>query len=106
MQPKRVLIVMELNQPYAHHYKVFAGIQDYAQRHTNWRLFIGQYPELQIAEGERFDGLIGRITQEYLDSAKKSSVPVVNVRASSPVSSQTPLVHVDFHAGDRNPVGS
>lgn len=101
MGTKRVLIVMELEQPYAHHYKVFAGIQDYAQQHTNWSIFVGQHIELQIAEGERFDGIIGRIAPSHLETAQKYSIPVVSVKLNSPISSQVPLVAVDFRAAGR-----
>lgn len=102
MQMKRhIAVVMELNWPYKRHYGVFAGIQEYAEQHADWSFDLGNYPELQLADGGQFDGIIGRITTDCLAAARAAGVPVVNVMFSSPVSAQVPGVHTDFYAAGR-----
>ena len=102
MQTKRhIAVVMELTWPYKRHYGIFAGIQDYAEKHAHWSFDLGNYPELQLAEGGRFDGIIGRIRKDCLTAARDAAVPVVNVMLGSPVSSQVPGVHTDFYAAGR-----
>jgi hypothetical protein len=59
---RHIAVVMELNWPYKRHYGVFAGIQEYARSHADWTFDLGNYPELQLTEGGRFDGIIGRVT--------------------------------------------
>ena len=87
---------MELNWPYKRHYGIFAGIQEYAEQHANWGFDLGNYPEIQLAEGGRFDGIIGRITSDCFAAAREAGDPVVNVMLSSTVSSQAPGMHTDF----------
>lgn len=96
-----IAVVMELQWPYKRHYDVFAGIQEYAGIHGNWRFDLGNYPELAIAEGVRFDGIVGRISKDCYAAASKASIPVVNVRIDSPIASQIPGVYPDLHAAGR-----
>jgi AraC-like DNA-binding protein len=96
-----IAVVMELQCPYPRHYEVFAGIQEYAGTHGNWRFDLGNYPELAIAEGRRFDGIIGRISRDCHAAARKAGIPVVNVWMDSPVASRVPGVHPDFRAAGR-----
>jgi LacI family transcriptional regulator len=96
-----IAVVMELQWPYKRHYDVFAGIQEYAGTHRNWSFDLGNYPELAIAEGVRFDGIIGRITKDCYAAARKAAIPVVNVRIDSPIASRIPGVYPDLHAAGR-----
>jgi hypothetical protein len=67
MQMKRhIAAVMELNWPFQRHGGIFAGIQDYAEKNANWSFDLGNYPELQLADGVKFDGVIGRISKDCL----------------------------------------
>ena len=98
---RNIAVVMELHWPYRHHYDVFAGIQEYAGTQANWRFDLGNYPELAIAAGMRFDGIIGRISVDCHAAARRAGIPVVNVWTDSPVASRIPEVHPDFHAAGR-----
>lgn len=98
---RNIAVVMELQWPYKRHYDVLAGIQEYAGTHANWTFDLGNYPELAIAEGARFDGIIGRITKDCYEAARAAQIPVVNVMTESPVAAKVPGVHPDFHAAGR-----
>lgn len=98
---KLIATPMELNWPYKRHFSIFKGIQDYGKQHGDWLFDPGNHPESALARGERFDGIVGRITPECLKAARKASIPVVNVWVESPVSSQVPEVHVDHQEAGR-----
>lgn len=101
LKTRSIAVVMELHFPYMRHFGVFAGIQEYAKTHTNWRFDLSAYPEIELAQGVRFDGIIGRISKDCLAVARDAKVPVVNVMLESPIASQVPGVHSDFHAAGR-----
>lgn len=96
-----IAVVMELHWPYKRHYDVFAGIQAYAKDRANWKLDLGRYPEIALAEGERLDGIIGRISKGCLAAARDAKIPVVNMKIDSPIASKVPGVHPDLHAVGR-----
>jgi len=102
---RRIAAVFDLKWPYKRHYSPFAGLQDYARQHADWIFDIGSYPELQLARGERFDGIIGRITPECAAAARKARIPVVNMWIESPVASKLPGVYPDFHEAGRMAAG-
>ena len=101
MKQRHISVVMELNWPYKRHYGIFAGIQRYAREEANWSFDLLNYPEVQLANGERFDGVIGRISGDCYDAVRNASIPVVNVWLESPVYPQAPSVCVDFRAAGR-----
>ena len=98
---RHIAVPMELSWPYKRHYGIFAGIQEYAETRADWTFDLGSYPELELAGGGHFDGIVGRISRDCLVAARDASVPVVNVMLGSPVASEVPGVHVDFHAAGR-----
>jgi LacI family transcriptional regulator len=98
---RQIAVVMELQWPYRRHHEAFSGIQEYAATHANWSFDLGNYPELAIAEGVRFDGIIGRIGRDCHAAARKAGIPVVNVWIDSPVAARIPGVHPDSHAAGR-----
>jgi LacI family transcriptional regulator len=101
LKERKIAVVMELQWPYRRHYEVFSGIQEYAGTHANWKFDLGNYPELAIAEGVRFDGIIGRIGRDCHAAARKAGIPVVNVWIDSPVAARIPGVHPDSRAAGR-----
>jgi len=102
---RHIAVVMELNWPYRRHYDIYAGIQEYADTHADWSFDLGNYPELKLAAGEHFDGIIGRISRDCHAAARPKGVPVVNVMLGSPVAARVPGVHVDFCAAGRMAAG-
>lgn len=95
---KKVAITMELEWPYKRHYEVFAGIRDYATEQGGWEFCISNYPQFEIERGVRYDGVIGRISAECLQAAKKTNAKVVNVMVDSPVQPLTSGVYPDFRS--------
>ena len=89
---RHIAAVFDLKFPYKRHYGLFAGLQDYARQHANWSFDIGSYPELRLARGARFDGIIGRISADCAAAARKASIPAVNLWIESPVASKLPGV--------------
>ena len=92
---------MELTSPYKRHYGIFAGIQQYAAEHADWSFDLGNYPEILLAQGKRFDGVIGRISKDRFVAANQAAIPAVNVMIDSPVFSQVSGVYIDFQAAGR-----
>jgi len=98
MQKKRhIAAVMELNCSFKRHYNIFAGIQKYADSHADWSFEIGNYPEVLMAKGVTFDGIIGRISKDCLVAARDADTPVVNVHLNSRVYSKVHGVYSDFY---------
>lgn len=98
---RHIAAVFELKWPYKRHYGLFAGLQDYAKQHGDWTFDIGSYPELELARGGRYDGIIGRVSMECAAAARKAAIPVVNVWIDSPAASKLPGVFPDFHEAGR-----
>lgn len=92
---------MELDWPYKRHYEIFAGIREYASEHGDWQLHLGNFPQFEMSNGTRFDGIVGRISSNCLAAAREKHVPLVNVWIDSPVASAVTGVHADFQAAGR-----
>ncbi len=76
---KHVAVVMDLNWPYKRHFETFAGIRDFAEKHADWTLDLGNFPHYEISRGARFDGIVGRIDKDCYLAARKASIPLVNL---------------------------
>jgi LacI family transcriptional regulator len=98
---KKVAVVMELDWPYKRHYEIFAGIREYAEQQGTWDLEPGDFPQCEMRNGVKYDGIIGRITEEILAAGRKAKVPVVNVKIDFSVVSKAPSVHFDFRLAGR-----
>ena len=98
---RQVAVVMELNWPYKRHYEIFAGIRDYAEKHCDWTLDSGSFPQYEMAHGRRYDGIVGRIGEDCLLAAKKARIPAVNVWIDSPVAAKVAGVFMDSRAAGR-----
>jgi LacI family transcriptional regulator len=98
---RKVAVVMELEWPYKRHYEIFAGIREYAEEHGGWDFEPGNFPQYEIQQGKKFDGIIGRITEDILSAGRKSKIPVVNVKVDTSVLSKVPSVNLDFRLAGR-----
>lgn len=97
----KIAVVMELDWPYKRHYETFAGIRKYGAEQGNWEFYLGNFPQVDLARGKKFDGIVGRIRPNCLAAAQEAGLPVVNVWIDSPVVDQVPGVQADFHAAGR-----
>lgn len=84
LPPRRVAVMIDLNQALAHHQQVYAGIHRYAREHNRWECVLSPHVELGSPGKAGLDGVVGRITRELASRARKAGVPVVNVWVNSP----------------------
>ena len=98
---RKIAVVMELDWPYKRHYEIFAGIEQYAAEQGDWELHLGNFPQLELSRGTKYDGVVGRISKNCMTAANKAKVPLVNVWNDSPVAMQVPGVQIDFKAAGR-----
>lgn len=84
-RPKRIAIVVELDQPYPWHHACYQGILEYAEAHR-WDCVVD--PHLVGLSGRidmaGYDGVVGRINHRIADAARQYRVPVVNHWMNSP----------------------
>lgn len=84
---RRIAIGMEIEEPFPHHAKVFAGIQRYARDHEHWQCEIDQHPTYALrargGEAGQYDGVIVRAWPALWARLKKLGVPMVNVKYQS-----------------------
>jgi LacI family transcriptional regulator len=98
---RNIAAAFELKWPYKRHYGLFAGLKDYACGREDWNVDISSFPEIVLARGGHFDGIIGRITSACAEAARKARIPAVNVWMDSPVGEKLPSVYPDFHEAGR-----
>jgi LacI family transcriptional regulator len=91
----RIALAMEFKWVLRHHYDVIHGVQCFADDAGDWTLDIGPFPEIRIAHGVEYDGIVGRISAPVLDHARRLNIPVVNVWQNSPVAKEAPCVFAD-----------
>jgi LacI family transcriptional regulator len=79
---------------------MYHGIQQYAQKHTNWSLFWDHYPEIKLQESKLqspvYDGVIGRIKHNAYDQIKRLNIPCVNLWYNSTLTPELPSVFPDL----------
>lgn len=92
---------MELGWPYKRHYEIFAGIREFAEEQGEWELELGDFPQYEMQNDKKFNGIIGRITKGILDAGRKAKIPIVNVQIDSPVLSKVPTVNFDAKSAGR-----
>lgn len=101
---KRIGVMMDLDQPYKRHVLVYAGIQDFARRHSDWKLIVDEWADQALptrpGRPAPYDGIIGRITRLGGDRARRLDLPAVNVWRASPAKG-LPGVFPDFAAAGR-----
>lgn len=92
---------MDLNWPFKRHYEIFAGIREFVETHADWTFDPGNFPHYEIAQGKRYDGIVGRIEKDCFLAARKAGIPMVNVWIDSPVAAKVTGVYSDSHAVGR-----
>lgn len=104
-KPFRVGVMLELTWNLKRHTDVFAGVAHYAREHDDdWQCIIDDFADDSLkrhgGRGRLYDGVIGRVTPELAEQARRRRIPLVNVWLSSPVKG-APSVNNDHRvAGD------
>ena len=93
---KRIAVCMELIWPYNRDIMINSGIAKYSTEHTDWQLEQCEYPEVFMARGTKYDGIIGRISKACYEKAAELNIPTVNVWMNSPVRKSIPTVAQDY----------
>lgn len=79
---------------------MYYGIQQYAEKYTNWSLFWDHYPETKLEESQlqspAYDGVIGRIRHNAYDQITRLNIPCVNLWYNSTLAPELPSVLTDF----------
>ena len=84
----KIAISINLDWPLRRYHELYAGIQEYATKNTNWILVWDHYPENALkasTDTPYYDGIIGRIKYDAYDAAKKFNIPVINTWFSSDI---------------------
>ena len=102
MDSKKIAISINLDWPLKRYHDLYAGIQDYNKKYTNWTLVWDHYPENVLTESKTeayYDGIIGRIKYTAHEQAIRLNIPMVNTWYSSDIE-DIPSVFIDhFQAG-------
>lgn len=97
---RRVAVAIELEWNFKYHVETYAGCQQYAAQ-AGWDCTNSPFADQAIEPrpgGSPYDGIIGRVSPQLAEKAKRAGVPVVNVWMNSPVQASLPNVFCDFHA--------
>lgn len=80
MQPHRIAIVIEVEQPLRQRLDVLDGIQQIATA-LNWETTLIPVPDFGLSSHRKwaFDGIVGRIGKSLASKAKRRRIPTVNV---------------------------
>jgi LacI family transcriptional regulator len=96
---KRVVVAIDMSQPYSHHFDLYAGIERYARERGDWECVADHFLELrpQSLLGKKCDGMIARATPQMARQMADAAVPLVNVWSGSPAK-DVPSVFPDAQA--------
>lgn len=64
---KRIAVQVELSWPRRPHMEMLAGLREYARTKGDWVVEDSRFPEVRMANGVAFDGLVGRIEPTLYD---------------------------------------
>ncbi len=100
--PRRIGISVEFHLPFKHHAGIVAGVHRYADE-RGWIPVLDEWVEATIEDAgpgpAPYDGVIARVGGRRLkivEATAKAGIPLVNVRAMSPVVDRLPGVFPDF----------
>ena len=77
---KKIAVSINLDWPTEKHHDIFAGIESYAEEHTDWILIWDHFPEIVLSEKpDYYDGVVGRIDDAAIEKINELKLPAVNV---------------------------
>jgi len=90
--------MLNIDWPLKRYHKVYAGIKEYATKHTDWTLVWDPFPELKLKgnlKNPYYSGLIGRCDFNTYEAAKNCNIPIINTWFFNKIKG-LPSVLVDF----------
>lgn len=97
--PRRVAIMLDLDQSYKRHTEIYAGTQKYASE-QGWEVTIDEFADdtlpVRRTKSVPYHGVIARSTKKLAQRAAKNKIPVVNVWANSPARNLLPCIFPNF----------
>ena len=96
---KKIAISINLDWPLKRYHDLYAGIQQYNNEFTNWKLVWDHFPEVYLKRNKEvpyYDGIIGRVKYDAYNEAKRLNIPVVNTWQTSSLVGEIPSVINDF----------
>ena len=85
MGQRRVAVAIDIQWPYKYHVEAYASCQEYAAG-AGWDCTINAFAEHAMKSGRRngpYAGVLGRISPQLADAARRCGVPTVNISMSS-----------------------
>jgi LacI family transcriptional regulator len=82
---RRVAVMIDLDWPFKYHVEVYAGCQQYAAE-VGWDCTINPFADRALKSrrgASPYDGILGRIGPQLVDTARRGGVSVVNVWMNS-----------------------
>jgi LacI family transcriptional regulator len=96
----KIAVSLDLDLGLMRYNLMYHGIQQYAEKYTNWVLFWDHYPEIQLQESKlgspAYDGIIGRIKYNAYDQIKRLNIPCVNLWYNNKLTPELPSALTDF----------
>jgi LacI family transcriptional regulator len=103
MKNPKIAVAINLDWPLKRYHELYKGIQDYAEKNTDWLLVWDHFPEQHLKECDKvpyYDGVIGRIKSDAYDEIKRLDIPVVNTWASNHIEDITSVLVDHYGAGE------
>jgi len=79
---RRIAVSLDLDEPFAHHHDVYAGVRQYAGEHPGWQCVIDEHPLYRRSSRREhfrhYDGVIARAPRDLARRLKRLGVPLVN----------------------------
>ena len=100
---KHIGIAIEMGIPLSRHHGCYKGIVDYVrEHHPGWHTSVDPFLTGLLEEDgkPRYDGIVGRITQDVADLAEQHDIPIVNHWLNSSAQS-IPSIYSDYRGSGR-----
>ena len=92
---------MNLDWPLKRYHKLFAGINSYAEKHTDWTISWDPYPDIKLSKNPAFyAGVIGRCEFETIETVQQLNIPLVNTWYSNQAPGLLSVFPDYFNAGE------
>lgn len=98
MKRRKIAVSLNLDWPLKRYHDLYKGIQDYAEKFTDWNIFWDHFPENELLNSKDtpfYDGIIGRIKYSAYREAVRYKIPMVNTQLNNEIVG-IPSVYPDY----------
>lgn len=100
---RKIALSVNLAVPIDRYHDYYKGIQDYAEKYTDWTLVWDHYPEFKLRDSGKipyYDGVVGRIKFSAYDEIRRLGLPCVNIWVGNEIE-DIPSVFPDIEEAGR-----